>query len=151
MEDDDPGAPLERAVAVPAGTDVLALARAWFPEAERSPGSVAGPARRLVGARFGGAAAPLRPDGPGLLRVAADAGLRGPFGATAAGVALPAGLEDVYLVEASGGDALLTSWLHAVARRAGGAVVDGRGLVRAPAADEFVGLTIYAPAALPGP
>jgi len=101
-----------------------------------------------VGARFGGGAAPARPDGPTLLRVTADAGLRGPLGPTEAGVVLPAGLEDVYLVEASAGDAVLTSWLLAVARRAGGAVVDGRGRVRVPAADEFVGLTIYAPAAI---
>ncbi|GAA1962189.1 hypothetical protein GCM10009798_22440 [Nocardioides panacihumi] len=149
MEDDEPGAPLDRAVAVPSGTDVLALARAWFPEAEHIAGSRAGPARRLVGARFGGGVAPARSDGPGLLRMTADAGLRGPLGPSAAGVPLAAGLEDVYLVEASAGDAVLTSWLLAVARRTGGAVVDGRGGVRAPAAAEFVGLTLYAPDAVP--
>jgi hypothetical protein len=143
-------AAVEQAVAFPAGTDELALARAWFPEAERAEEASVPRPQRLVGARFGGRA----PQGAatataGLLRVTWEAGLRGPVPRASVAAELPAALEDVYRVEAAVGDARLTSWLLAAARRAGGAVVDATGHVVAPPEDEFVGLTVYATDALP--
>lgn len=145
----------ERGVAFPRGTDVLALARAWFAEAERLEEPAPAPAAsRLVGARFGGRPRPERPDRaeggerPRRLRVTRGATLRGPVAATEL-PGVPDGLDDAYLLDAAAADRQLSAWLLAAARRAGGAVVDGTGAVRSPAADEIVRLTLYATEAIP--
>jgi hypothetical protein len=143
-------AAVAQAVAFPAGTDVLALARAWFPEAEQAEQPTAPRPQRLVGARFGGRTPPGAASAtPGLVRVTWDACLRGPVRPESVSDELPPALEDVYRVEAEVGDARLLSWLLAAARRVGGAVVDPGGRVLAPPPDELVGLTVYATGALP--
>ncbi|GAB7004309.1 hypothetical protein JCM18899A_17820 [Nocardioides sp. AN3] len=145
-------APLDLAVAFPVGTDVVALARAWFADAEQLRAPAAAAAPRLVGARFGArgpsAATTMV---PGQTRITGGACLRGPLPRSAVAVPLPAGLDDVYALEGAEAGAPLVSWLVAAARRAGGAVVDGAGRVLTPAQDELVDLTVYSATADPAP
>jgi hypothetical protein len=136
--------PLEQALAVPAGTDVLALARDWFADAERleEPGVARA---RLGGGRLGSLFGRGASASPGLLQVAPGVRLRGPQARASVAQRLPHGLEDVYLVEARAGEEGFSAWCHAVARRCGGAVVDASGAVVTPARHEVVGLTLFAP------
>lgn len=149
MAAEEAGARLVQAVAFPVGTDVLTLARAWFPAAQQVAAPVLRP-QRLVGARFSPRVAAPAVSGPGLHRLTPEARLRGPQGRSAVAAPLPAGLDEVYLVEADGDDAVVTSWLLAAARRSGGALVDGTGQVLVPPVDEFVGLTVYSRSVVPG-
>jgi hypothetical protein len=137
------GPPLERAVAFPAGTDVLALARAWFLEAEQLREPSAARPRRLVGARFGGVADAAAAVVPGVLQVSPGVRLRGPQPPSAIDEPLPATVEDVYLAEGTG-DELFAAWCLAAAGHVGGSVVDAVGQVVSVRHDELVGLSLFA-------
>ncbi|MCR6648983.1 MAG: hypothetical protein NVV70_12915 [Cellulomonas sp.] len=137
-------------LALPAGTDLLALARAWFPDAawERAP--VAAPAARpMTGARFrgmvvddGGAAV------PGRLPLAA-AVIVGPHPlsvdeARAARLHTD-GSVDLYALEGES-TPQVTAWCVAAARRSGGTLVPaGRTQVVVPDPQAAPGLTLWSP------
>lgn len=143
---------------VPPGTDVLHLARAWFPDAvwTRRPVSaqVEG-VRPMTGARFRGlpAAEPATAQ-PGVMRLAAAVDLHGPR-AVAQGSTVATGLPpepaDVYelSIAAADGDGAADAaraWLVAAARRASGAVVPaGRAGVVVPDGGEPLDLTLWTP------
>ena len=140
---------------VPAGTDVLALATAWFPEArwERRPGAVAATpaAPPMTGARFRGMvqAVPTQEDPGGVIRLDADCSLLGPTPLAADrldGYALegsaPGGLTGAALDLAAG-------WLTAAARRCGGRVVTAdRSRTIAPDPASMVDLSLWSPVPL---
>lgn len=140
---------------VPTGTDVLQLARAWFPDAvwTRRPVSAQDAVvRPMTGARFRGlAAAAVTVAAPGVMRLDATVDLHGPR-PVALGSAVAAGLAaqpaDVYeLSTAAVGDAgaeTARAWLVAAARRASGAVVPAdRSAVVVPDRGELLDLTLW--------
>ncbi|QGQ20625.1 hypothetical protein GC089_17310 [Cellulomonas sp. JZ18] len=119
-------------LALPAGTDVVGLARAWFADArwEREPG-LAQPAARPTGARFRGIAVEAAPV-VGALAVAPGVVLVGPHpcdAATARALGLPARDADLYGLpvrtpaEAQVPAGLLAGWATAAARRTGGGIL----------------------------
>lgn len=141
---------------VPSGTDVLRLARAWFPDAvwtRRPVTAQDAMVRPITGARFRGLAAAEAPaPAAGVMRLDAGVDLHGPR-AVAQGSAVAAGLGaqpvDLYELsvatvdEDAGGD-VSRAWLVAAARRAGGAVVPAdRSAVVVPDAGELVDLTLW--------
>jgi len=142
---------------VPSGTDVLHLARAWFPDAvwtRRPASSAVAASRPMVGARFRGVAAvAAEPEAvaPGVMRLEAVVDLHGPR-AVAQGSALASGLAaepaDVYELSLAAADREVTdlarAWLVAAARRAGGAVVPAdRSRVVLPERGELLDLTLW--------
>lgn len=147
-------------LAVPAGTDVLRLARAWFPDAvwtrKPVPAGQTVP-RPMTGARFRGLAA-AEPPAPavGIIRLDAMADLHGPrpLGPTdVAATGLGANPVDLYELWANGPaapdevvDSPAREWLVAAARHVGGAVVgaDRAGVVR-PDPAGVVDLTLWSP------
>jgi hypothetical protein len=120
---------------VPRGTDVLALAAAWFPEAAWSrPPVQAGAGGRMTGARFRGMAAQPVAAEAGLLRLDATMALQGPA-PLGADLVRDLGLGqrdlDAYALVAIdptvplAGAALdlVTGWFVAAARRTGGGIL----------------------------
>jgi hypothetical protein len=146
---------------VPTGTDVLALATAWFPDAVwvREPVSAAqagSRARPMTGARFRGISADVAEPTAGTLRLHDSALLEGPTTlsrteAKAAGLA-PQDV-DLYAV-LPGADPtasldLVYGWMSAAARRAAGAIVPAdRARVVAPDPGSAVDLTLWSPVPL---
>ncbi|UZN03550.1 hypothetical protein [Cellulomonas sp. S1-8] len=122
-------------LAVPRGTDLAPLARAWFPVAHwtREPASAeAAPASRpMSGARFRGiAVAPVSTAGVLSLDGAVDVVGPYPLDATdARALTLPAQDSDLYGLPATPvpgatlAPGLVTGWATAVARRTGGGIV----------------------------
>ncbi|MGY4644033.1 hypothetical protein [Cellulomonas sp. URHB0016] len=120
---------------VPHGTDVLALAAAWFPDAAWSRLPVrAAAGGRMTGARFRGMAAQPAAAAAGLLGIDAVAALEGPVPldpGTARVLGLGQRDVDAYALVPTDprvpihGAALdlVTGWLVAAARRAGGAIL----------------------------
>ena len=148
-------------LAVPRGTDLAELARAWFPAARwaREPVSAAQAAasRPMTGARFRGiAVAPVDPAGVLSLDDAVE--VTGPYPLDAAGaraLALPAQDCDLYGLPATAvpgttlAPGLVTGWATAVARRTGGGILPAtreRAVVPDPAA--AVDLTLWSPTPL---
>ncbi len=139
-------------LALPAGTDLLTLVRAWFPDAawEREP-VAASVARPMTGARFRGLAVETAATAPGRLAVA-DAAVVGPHPLTAdevraAGLRSDGGL-DLYAID---GDASpqLTAWCVAAARHARGLLVPAtRTQVVVPDPQAAPGLTLWSPVPL---
>jgi hypothetical protein len=137
---------------VPAGTDVLHLARAWFPDAVRTRRAALRVAAPPTGARFRGVPtqAEAPGEGTGVIRLDALTDLHGPRTLTAADAAAAgyrtAGVVDAYeLSAATGGRAVdARAWLVAAARRAGGVVVpaDGSGAF-APDGGALVDLALW--------
>ena len=144
---------------VPHGTDVVALATAWFPDAAwtREPVSAAEAAkvRPMTGARFRGISSVAAEPSPGLLRLDGAASLDGP---TRAGrsVAQSAGLVvpevDLYAVVPADPRAsldLVHGWMTAAARRAAGSIVPAdRAHAVAPDPGAAVDLTLWSPTPL---
>lgn len=140
-------------LAVPAGTDVLVLATAWFPEAvwERRPGAVASAPVEppMRGARFRGLAptVPTQEDPSGVIRLDARCTLLGPTPASADDL-------DLYALEvadrpAPDGLDLVTGWMLAAARRCGGRVVTAdRSRTFAPDPGAVVDLSLWSPVPL---
>lgn len=148
-------------LAVPAATDLLPLARAWFPDARwsRAPrsGDDASAARPASGARFRGIATAPEPE-VGALALAGTVELDGPHPLDAAGaraVGLPAQDSALYGLPAAVAPGttvtpeLVAGWAAAVARRTGGGVLPAardRAVVPDPGA--AVDLTLWSPAPL---
>lgn len=145
---------------VPRGTDLAALATAWFPDSAwtREPVSAAqaaASARPMTGARFRGVATDDVEAVPGALRLDASASLEGPVPLVAAD-ARAAGLTpqdvDLYAVVPSGADAsldLVYGWMSAAARRAAGAIVPAdRARLVVPDPGSAVDLTLWSPVPL---
>ncbi|KSW30003.1 hypothetical protein [Cellulomonas sp. B6] len=122
-------------LAVPAGTDLLPLARAWFPDARwsRTPLSPeqAAATRPASGARFRGAATAPVPV-VGALSLDGVVEVDGPHPLDAAGaraVGLPGqdsalyGLPAVVAPDAAATPGLVAGWAAAVARRTGGGIL----------------------------
>ncbi|MBO3089621.1 hypothetical protein [Cellulomonas dongxiuzhuiae] len=143
-------------LAVPRGTPLLPLARAWFPAADwsREPATAAqaAAARPMTGARFRGiAVAP--PDPAGVLSLDGAVEVAGPYPLDAAGarsLALPPQESDLYglpaapVAGATLPPDLVTGWATAVARRTGGGILPAardRAIVPDPAA--AVDLTLW--------
>ncbi len=136
-------------LAIPSGTDVRALAVAWFvggtwdafPVAA-DPAAVAAPPER----RFR-AAAPETLSRPGRLRLTAHAGLVGPWPWSvrqARAQGLPDRDLDLYALDRHVSDPLVLGWMTAAARRSGGAVISAdRRQVIAPDAGAAVDLTLW--------
>ncbi|GIG23488.1 hypothetical protein Cch01nite_42120 [Cellulomonas chitinilytica] len=141
---------------VPRGTDVLALAAAWFPGAAWSiPPVQAGASGRMTGARFRGMAAQPATGSAGLLQLDATMTLHGPI-ALDADAARELGLAprdvDAYALASADpavrlqGAAmdLVTGWLVAAARRSGGAIVPAdRARLVQPDPSAAVDLTLW--------
>ncbi|MFC8731241.1 hypothetical protein ACFT5B_02120 [Luteimicrobium sp. NPDC057192] len=136
---------------VPAGTDLLALARPWYGGAGWLLSPADARARTLpvvaVGARFRGA----RVQAPVVvprLELAPGQVVEGPLasgGPAAASAVAHAGLRpdvDTYRMP---GDPASVAWATAAARHCGGAVVAGADVVAPRALDAAVRLTVYAP------
>lgn len=152
------------ALAVPAGADLLTLARAWFPQAEwvRQPVSVTeahSRAPRMSGARFRGMVAqPVAEAGE--LRVTDEVSARGPFTLDADAchaVGLPARRHELWTVERVDPAAAspvpdeprVLGWMAAAARRCAGGILPAdhpRAVVPDPAS--VVDLTLWSPTAL---
>lgn len=145
---------------VPRGTDLAALATAWFPDSAwtREPVSAAqaaASARPMTGARFRGVATDDVEAVPGALRLDASASLEGPTQLVAAD-ARAAGLTpqdvDLYAVVPSGADVsldLVYGWMSAAARRAAGAIVPAdRARLVVPDPGSAVDLTLWSPVPL---
>jgi hypothetical protein len=141
---------------VPRGTDVVALAAAWFPDAAWSRAPVpAGAAGRMTGARFRGMATQPAGAAVGLLRLDAAAALEGPAPLGAgAGRELGLGHRDVDAYGLVPADPavplqgavldLVTGWLVAAARRCGGAILPAdRARVVVPDPAVAVDLTLW--------
>lgn len=134
-------------LALPHGTDLLTLARAWFPAAAwtRDPAAPAAVAPRMTGARFRGLAVATA---PATVTLALDATttLDGPHPldtATARALNLPPRDTDAYGLPADS-PAQVTSWAVAVARRTAGAVLPAaRDQVVVPDPDALVDLTLW--------
>jgi len=142
-------------LAVPRGTDLLPLARAWFPAAlwSREPMSPAqaAAARPATGARFRGiAVAPVST--AGVLALDGPVDVDGPYpldAPDARALTLPAQDHDLYGLPASvpgptPPPELVTGWATAVARRTGGGIVPAardRAIVPDPAS--AVDLTLW--------
>src|SRR4051794_1988366 len=143
-------------LAVPRGTDVAALAAAWFPDAAwlREPvtaAQAAAGARPMTGARFRGISAEAAEPAPGILRLDGSASLEGPTPLSRA-AAQDAGLApvdvDLYALAASrdaGGPAeIVLGWMSAAARRSAGCLVPAdRARVVTPDAGAAVDLTLW--------
>ncbi|MFS0705725.1 hypothetical protein AB6N23_14520 [Cellulomonas sp. 179-A 9B4 NHS] len=122
----------QHVLALPAGTDALALVRAWFPDARwaREPARSA-PAARLTGARFRGVVVePVATEG--VLAVADGVEVAGPHpldAASARALGLPAQDADLYGLPvttpagAAASPALVAGWATAAARRTGGGIL----------------------------
>lgn len=140
-------------LALPAGTDVVRLARAWFPDArwDREPGA-AQAAARPTGARFRGIAVETAPV-VGALAVAPGVVLDGPFACDATrarGLGLPARDTDLYGLPVRtppGADvpaAQLAGWATAAARRTGGGILPAdRASVVVPDPGAVLDLTLW--------
>ncbi len=145
---------------VPRGTDLVALAAAWFPEVAwaREPVTVAeasAGARPMTGARFRGIVADVAEPTPGLLGLDATAALEGPTlvdRGEAGAAGLPARDLDLYaLTPSDPGVALdlVYGWMSAAARRAGGAIVPAdRSRLVLPDPGSAVDLTLWSPVPL---
>ncbi|MBO9554514.1 hypothetical protein [Cellulomonas sp.] len=139
---------------VPRGTDVLALATAWFPDAQWSRAPVqAGVGGRMTGARFRGMAAQPAAGAAGVLRIDASAALEGPV-PLGPDAARELGQQDVVayalvpadpMVPLTGAALdLVTGWLVASARRVGGAILPAdRSRVVVPDPAAAVDLTLW--------
>ncbi|MBO0898452.1 hypothetical protein J1G42_00555 [Cellulomonas sp. zg-ZUI222] len=143
-------------LAVPRGTDLLPLARAWFPSAlwAREPVSAAqaAAARPMTGARFRGiAVAPVRT--AGALSLDGSVEVVGPYpvdAAEARALTLPPQDSDLYALPASPVPGatlppdLVTGWATAVARRtAGGILPAARDRTVVPDPASAVDLTLW--------
>lgn len=142
------------ALVVPRGTDLLPLARAWFPAAawSREPvgaGRAPAPAP-MTGARFRGIVVAAAPES-GTLTVPGGE-VEGPFALDAhdaRALGLPPRDGDVYGLSADA-DRLVVSWAHAVARRTAGCLVPAeRDHVVVPDAAALVDLTLWSAVPLP--
>lgn len=145
---------------VPRGTDLAALATAWFPDAAwtRAPVSAdqaAATARPMTGARFRGITVDLAEPSPGLLRLDGAASLEGPTPAgraTAQAAGLPGQDVDLYaLVPADSGAPLdlVYGWMSAATRRVAGSIVPAdRSRAVAPDPGSAVDLTLWSPVPL---
>lgn len=144
----------QHVLALPQGTDLLALARAWFADAawEREPATATPVARPMTGARFRGIVVQDAPSAvPGRLAVG-GAVLVGPRPLTSdevratglrAGEAL-----DLYGVEGPASPQL-SAWCTAAARHAGGLLVPAsRTDVVVPDPQGAPGLTLWSPVPL---
>ena len=136
-------------LALPSGTDVRALAVAWFVGATwdsfplaADPVTVAAPPAR----RSRGSAQETGPR-PGRLRLTAHAGLVGPWpwsARQARGQGLPDRDLDLYALDRQASDPLVLGWMTAAARRSGGAVISAdRRQVVVPDAGAPVDLTLW--------
>jgi len=147
-------------LAVPRGTDVAALAAAWFPDSAwtREPVTAAqasATARPMTGARFRGISADTVEPTPGLLRLDGSASVEGPVPAgrqtaQAAGMA-PRELDLYVLVPADERASLdlVHAWMAAAARRAAGSIVPvDRARVVTPDPGAAVDLTLWSPVPL---
>ncbi|MEZ0447704.1 hypothetical protein [Cellulomonas sp. ICMP 17802] len=145
---------------VPRGTDVVALAAAWFPDAawERPPVSraeAAATARPMTGARFRGIVTEEVAPAPGSLRLDASASLEGPTTlarpeAQAAGL-IPQDVDLYAVVPSDEDDApdLAHGWMSAAARRTAGAIVPAdRARLVVPDPGSAVDLTLWSPVPL---
>lgn len=139
-------------LALPATTDLLALARAWFPHAawEREPVAAAA-ARPMTGARFRGMVAESAATAvPGRLPLA-DGAIVGPHPLSADEVRA-AGLRadgplDLYALD--GESSQVTAWCVAAARHVGGLLVPAaRTQVVVPDPQAAPGLTLWSPVPL---
>jgi len=123
-------------LALPTGSDVLALAAAWFPAAEweARPVTTVVAAARPTGARFRGAVAEVpQVATTGRLRLGDTGTIVGPR---------PAGDHDLYGL--ASGETQATDWMTAAARRAGGTVVAaGRQRSLTPDPGAAVDLTLW--------
>lgn len=140
---------------VPHGTDVVALATAWFPDATwtREPVSVdeAAKSRPMTGARFRGIASTVTEPTPGLLRLNGAASLEGPTQAgrsTAQSTGLVVPEVDLYALVPADPRAsldLVYGWMAAAARRAAGSIVpaDRAHAVVVPDPGAAVDLTLW--------
>ncbi len=145
-------------LALPAGTDVLGLVRAWFPAArwEREPAQ-ASAAARPTGARFRGIAVEAVATA-GVLAVAEGVTIAGPHpcdAAAARAAGLPARDLELYGLPvatpagtAVGAD-VVAGWATAAARRTGGGILpaDGRHAV-VPDPASALDLTLWSPVPL---
>ncbi|QCB94881.1 hypothetical protein [Cellulomonas shaoxiangyii] len=142
-------------LALPAGSDVLALARAWFPEAgwERVP-TAGQPAVRPTGARFRGIT--VEPVATaGALVLAEGVTVTGPHpsdAAAARAMGLPAKDADLYglpVVTPAGAAVtadLVAGWATAAARRTGGGIVPAdRRYAVVPDPASALDLTLWSP------
>jgi len=145
---------------VPRGTDVAALAAAWFPDAAwtRPPVSAAqaaATARPMTGARFRGSSVDVTQPVAGVLRIDAVATLEGPTPLARAD-AHAAGLTsqdvDLYALVPAVENApldLVYGWMTAAARRAAGAIVPAdRARLVTPDPGSAVDLTLWSPVPL---
>lgn len=143
-------------LAVPEGTDVVPLARAWFADAAGdvpTPRRPPAPQQRAVGARFRGIAVEEAPPQPVRVVLGATTALVGPttLGPEAAAEAgLGERARDLWALDIGAGPAaardeqLVVGWMLAAARRAGGAVVPAdRSRVVVPDAGAAVDLTLW--------
>ncbi|MFC0644217.1 hypothetical protein [Cellulomonas phragmiteti] len=143
-------------LAVPRGTSLVPLARAWFPQAawSREPATAAqtASARPMTGARFRGiAVAP--PDPTGALSLDGAVEVVGPWpldAADARALGLPARDSDLYglpaapVAGATLTPELVTGWATAVARRTGGGILPAaRDRVVVPDPGAAVDLTLW--------
>ena len=145
---------------VPRGTDVAALASAWFPDAEwtRPPVSAAqaaAAARPMTGARFRGNSVDVTVPVAGVLQIAAAVTLVGPTplgGSDARAAGLPPHDVDLYALVPSDEGApldLINGWMTAAARRVAGAVVPAdRTRLVTPDPGSAVDLTLWSPVPL---
>ncbi len=147
-----PGLDGSHVLAVPRGTDLLALARAWFPDARWAREPAREVARPATGARFRGISVATAPT-TGALNLGGGVEVVGPypFDAAAARTAgLPAQDCDLYGLPAAPvpgatlAPDVLTGWATAAARRTGGGILPAardRAVVPDPAAS--VDLTLW--------
>lgn len=134
---------------LPSGTDVRALAVAWFVGGAWDSFPVITDAAAHPAAaerRFRGAAQPARPR-PGRLRLTAHAGLVGPWpwsARQALGQGLPDRDLDLYALDRQVSDPLVLGWMTAAARHSGGALISAdRRQVIVPDAGARVDLTLW--------
>ncbi|WP_421735398.1 hypothetical protein [Cellulomonas sp.] len=145
---------------VPRGSDVAAMATAWFPGAAwtREPVTAAqasASARPMTGARFRGIVADVAEPTPGVLRLDGAASLEGPTPAGPA-EAQAAGLSpqdvDLYALVPADPRAsldLVYGWMSAAARRAAGSIVPAeRTQVVVPDPGSAIDLTLWSPVPL---
>ncbi|WP_136517490.1 hypothetical protein [Cellulomonas telluris] len=145
-------------LALPAGTDVMTLARAWFTQArwEREPAAAAAPVRP-TGARFRGIAVePVVTTG--VLALAPGVALLGPHACdatSARGLGLPSRDADLYglpVATPPGADVpagLVAAWATAAARRTGGGVLPAGGAAVVPDPAGVLDLTLWSAVPVP--
>ena len=140
-------------LAVPAGTDVFELARAWFAHAGWDVPPTTGEltvVTRAGGGRFrgGGGGSALAPR-LGRLRLTATSALVGPHPHAKAADGLLARDVDLYALDQQVDDVVVLGWMTAAARRTGGAVVSAdRTAVIAPDPAAAVALTLWSGVAM---